>query len=371
MDAAFSYMGTLPQGSEVSAGALAHRAHGHRRASPAAAPLLRRDAPRGAHASGGMGNCFANALLATAVSCSPMVCARSRLLWRRRQGKGESTWRRATTLTVIPETYVKVWVGKVRWVSDVGATVALQQVYGGRGPLKRIPECQVLPADLALVLDAKAADGFQRAMFGIVPTAVGGDDAVCEVRVHYSKDPTDATGELVMRKECPVLDAQSEAPMLLSDVMDAHERRLTCDAGEALATAQRLALPALVSTSYLLNGAKACLNRLVLEESVCLDAPTDDLGCDVELYDLRERLLEWGRGRDAGYQNAALVASLLRDLKPFALYWALYQITPANGRQPFGSFLQRYMHMLQQGGEDADDVTSHMQWDQETGHTFT
>lgn len=251
----------------------------------------------------------------------------------------------------VPDTYVKVWVGKVHWVSEAGATLALQQVYGGAGPVRRVPESQILPPELSLVLDPKAADAFQRAMFGIIPNEVGGDDAVCEVRVHYSRELREATGELVMRNECPVVDARSQAPMLYGDVIDSRERRHACEAGEALASAQRLAVPALVSTSYLLSAAKACIDRLLLEDTACFSSTDEGPGCDVELYELRERIQTWQEGSDVGIQDAAKVASLLQDLKPFSLYWALHHRNTSACRQTFGNFRDRYLRMQLDGEE--------------------
>ena len=100
--------------------------------------------------------------------------------------------------------------------------------------------------------------------------ATGGDDALCDVRVHGRPEPF---AELVMNAEgCPF--PQDSAPkggqFSVADLHDLGVQRHRYGVGEALGTAHRLDVPALVCTSYLLEAARACLSKAMLELAVQL-----------------------------------------------------------------------------------------------------
>jgi len=250
-----------------------------------------------------------------------------------------------------PQTsYVKVLVGKVHWVDECGAVVTLEHVYDPKG--------SDLPRQFLALLDADQAAAFQRAMFGSVLEAAAGDDAICDVRVHDAPSGGEPFGELVMRRECPVFPALGDGKaLLLSDVIDAHQRRHRCAVGEALATAQCLAVPALVSTSYIFRAAKNCMDREFLEKALCSgeDEEGRDEACDIELRDLSERLAAWIAERDrAATVDTHAMRGLLADLDAFAWFWALHSRGPFSG-QSFGEFRKRYQRFSATGGQGSVD----------------
>ncbi|CAK0869592.1 unnamed protein product, partial [Prorocentrum cordatum] len=234
-------------------------------------------------------------------------------------------------------TYVKVWVGQVQWAGDSGAVLCLEQVYGASSS-QELP----VPSTLYLPLDAAEADDFQKALFGHVAPAIGGDDALCEVRAHGRPEPF---AELVMNAEgCPFpQDGELEGGVFgVADIHDVGVQRHQCGVGEALGTAQRLEVPALVCTSYLLHATRACLSRAVLEQAVRSGAgerPAARGLDDPSLRALEEQLhAVESRGPVAGVRRWP-IGSTLRAASAFTRYWALHLGGLGDGSsQPFAEF---------------------------------
>lgn len=271
--------------------------------------------------------------------CTAVLCASH--LWRKR---ALNRPRRAASQSDARATYVKAWVGKIRWAGECGAVVSLTGVY---------EYCNAgLPNQFLAFLDATQADTFQRGLFGEISSPGYSDDHVCDVRVHGTSFPF---GELVMRQECPVqleggLLADEAPPHLMSDVMDLCERRLPCSIGEALATSQRLAVPALVCVAYLLQAAKNCIDKALLEGAFCREQD-EAQECDLELWELRERLHRWNVEAEQGVADAAEGGHLLRDLNAFAWYWIFSKSSLSFSEEDkrdwetFGDFRRQYQQL--------------------------
>ncbi|CAJ1341863.1 unnamed protein product, partial [Effrenium voratum] len=215
--------------------------------------------------------------------------------------------------------------------------------------------CQAgLPNQFLAFLDTSQAEDFRGALFS--PVSGPGqndaaDDYVCDVRIHGTSSPF---GELVMRTECPIdLDAGSQEapPKLMSDVLDERERRVACSVGEALATSQRLAVPALVCVAYLLRSAKTCIDKALLEGAFCRVLDDDVEECDMELLDLSDRLGRWTVEASQGTADATEGGLLLQDLNAFAWYWIFSQsalpVIEASKRdwRSFGDFRRQYQQV--------------------------
>jgi len=179
---------------------------------------------------------------------------------------------------------------------------------------------------------AKEADDFQRAFSSHVEGSC--DDDVCDVRIHAAAEGKQATGELVLRESCPVEPSGAIHELDIHEILSSGERRLPCSVGEALATSQRLDVPALVDVTYLFAAAKNCLDGALLEGVVCKE--DGDEACDLELWELSERLA-FPRTDDAS------LGALLRELDAFVWYWLLHAIprTEANAAS-FSSFREKY-----------------------------
>ncbi|CAK0906116.1 unnamed protein product [Prorocentrum cordatum] len=232
-------------------------------------------------------------------------------------------------------TYVKVWIDKVQWAGESGAVLCLQQVYGAS-------PCQELPGTVHLPLGAAEADDFQRALFGRLAPATGGDDALCDVRVHGCPEPF---AELVMNAEGCAFphDAPESGQFSAADFHDLGVKRHRYGIGEALGTAHRLDVPALVCTSYLLEATRACLSKAMLELAVQGGAGERPAhGPDDASLRALERQLQsvLSRGPEAG------CGSTLRAASAFALYWALHQGRLGDSSpQPFTEFCARYLQL--------------------------
>jgi len=248
----------------------------------------------------------------------------------------EGGWRSAGAGGAAPgATYVKVWVDKVQWAGENGAVLCLQQVYGASPG-------QELPDTLHLPLDAAEAADFQRALFGRLAHTTGGDDALCDVRVHGRPEPF---AELVMNAEgCPFPpDSAPEGGQF--SVADFHHlgvQRHRYGVGEALGNAHRLDVPALVCTSVLLEATRACLRKTMLELAVqdgARDQPPAHGHDEASLRALEEKMqCVLSRGPEAG------CGSTLRAASAFALYWVLHQgRLGASSPQTFTEFCARYM----------------------------
>mmetsp|Transcript_30858 Transcript_30858/g.88733 ORF Transcript_30858/g.88733 Transcript_30858/m.88733 type:complete len:368 (+) Transcript_30858:133-1236(+) len=252
--------------------------------------------------------------------------------------------------------YIKVWVDKVHWVGEHGAILHLQQVYDPRP----------FPSKFVTILDSAQAGAFQHALFGRRADDASGDDSVCSVRVHGSRDMQEAPlGEVIVRKDCSV-EFETSAPVLLEDILSIHEHRVPCEAGEALGTAHRLTVPVLLSLGYLLRIAMSCLDRFALEQ-LCRD---DDQACDLELRELREQLDASWSEMDACERASALhsyrgellardVASLFHDLDAFAWFWAWNASRPGDGAEVTddGGYFE-FRERLRRFGGDAEAALS-------------
>lgn len=257
-----------------------------------------------------------------------------------RAAEGGAPWNGSVEGAAPSATYVKVWIGKVQWAGENGAVLNLEQVYGASSS-------QELPCNLHLPLDATEADDFQKALFGKLAPAIGGDDALCDVRVHGRPEPF---AELVMNAEgCPFPPdgAPEGGQFSIADIHDLGVQRHRCGVGEALGTAQRLEVPALVCTSYLLHATRACLNRAMLEQAVqggARERPPARGHEDPSLRALEEQLHGvLSCGPAAGVRRWPM-GSTLRAASAFARYWALHQGRLGDfSPQPFAEFCAQFL----------------------------
>eukprot|EP00443_Scrippsiella_acuminata_P102950 CAMPEP_0115765168 /NCGR_PEP_ID=MMETSP0272-20121206/102448_1 /TAXON_ID=71861 /ORGANISM="Scrippsiella trochoidea, Strain CCMP3099" /LENGTH=280 /DNA_ID=CAMNT_0003211001 /DNA_START=33 /DNA_END=875 /DNA_ORIENTATION=+ len=154
------------------------------------------------------------------------------------------------------------------------------------------------------------------------------DDDVCEVIVHSS----------------PVMSGDLDGPTLepFAEIV-VPEGRLRSSVGEALAIALRLAVPALVCTTYLFQAAKTCVDRALLEECI----KEDHENCDLALWELSYDLGEWVKTARVSKGDAHAANMLLQDVNEFAWYWSLKGSKASNDGEDwdsFGAFRETVIH---------------------------
>mmetsp|Transcript_17817 Transcript_17817/g.56453 ORF Transcript_17817/g.56453 Transcript_17817/m.56453 type:complete len:333 (+) Transcript_17817:78-1076(+) len=214
---------------------------------------------------------------------------------KRRAGRRR---RPAAQNTAARDLYVRVLCQSVQTVAGRGAILGLKQVQDDDGAF----HTPGLPIEIPVLLDSGEAEVFLESQeHG--SWAPPSPRSPREVRVHSPR----AGGP-----EVELLFADEQRLPESDDGLEAAadgERLAGCRAGEAFATAMQLQVPVLLSTQFLLRGAKRAVDRLRAERIKA------DRDCDASLQYLSAAL--------GGPQpSRSRIGELIGAIKPFAWYWS-------------------------------------------------
>lgn len=178
-----------------------------------------------------------------------------------------------------------------------------------------------LPTEIPILLDTKQTELFRECRHDPSWT----DVALCEIRIH----PHEA--EIFVTDEC-YLPSSADGFYSL-DSVDEGKNMFKCQVGEALAMAMKFRAPILLSTRYLLEVARAAVDRL-RDEQVC----EEDEQCDLDVESLSKALAQPSPSRSR-------IAQLLDEIRPFAWYWSEHRGGGPMKDAPLAVFQERYKEL--------------------------
>mmetsp|Transcript_121152 Transcript_121152/g.368372 ORF Transcript_121152/g.368372 Transcript_121152/m.368372 type:complete len:331 (+) Transcript_121152:73-1065(+) len=237
---------------------------------------------------------------------------------KRRAGRRR---RPAAQNTAARDLYVRVLCQSVQTVAGRGAILGLKQVQDDDGAF----HTPGLPIEIPVLLDSGEAEVFLESQeHG--SWAPPSPRSPREVRVHSPR----AGGP-----EVELLFADEERLPESDDGLEAAadgERLAGCRAGEAFATAMQLQVPVLLSTQFLLRGAKRAVDRLRAERIKA------DRDCDASLQYLSAAL--------GGPQpSRSRIGELIGAVKPFARYWSEPRHGGSSAKASFREFEELYQDL--------------------------
>mmetsp|Transcript_17818 Transcript_17818/g.56456 ORF Transcript_17818/g.56456 Transcript_17818/m.56456 type:complete len:340 (+) Transcript_17818:78-1097(+) len=216
---------------------------------------------------------------------------------RRWRPAAHNTWQGAKR-EAARDLYVRVLCQSVQTVAGRGAILGLKQVQNDDGAF----HTPGLPIEIPVLLDNDEAEEFLE----FHEHGSWTRPSLCEIRIH-SREAGGPEAELLIADECRL--PESDDGLLRAEAAAEGERLACCRAGEAFAMAMRLQVPVLLSTQFLLRGAKRAVDRLRAERIKA------DRDCDASLQYLSAAL--------GGPQpSRSRIGELIGAIKPFAWYWS-------------------------------------------------
>mmetsp|Transcript_121153 Transcript_121153/g.368376 ORF Transcript_121153/g.368376 Transcript_121153/m.368376 type:complete len:331 (+) Transcript_121153:73-1065(+) len=237
---------------------------------------------------------------------------------KRRAGRRR---RPAAQNTAARDLYVRVLCQSVQTVAGRGAILGLKQVQNDDGAF----HTPGLPIEIPVLLDNDEAEEFLE----FHEHGSWTRPSLCEIRIH-SREAGGPEAELLIADECRL--PESDDGLLRAEAAAEGERLACCRAGEAFAMAMRLQVPVLLSTQFLLRGAKRAVDRLRAERIKA------DRDCDASLQYLSAAL--------GGPQpSRSRIGELIGAVKPFARYWSEPRHGGSSAKASFREFEELYQDL--------------------------
>mmetsp|Transcript_30429 Transcript_30429/g.93480 ORF Transcript_30429/g.93480 Transcript_30429/m.93480 type:complete len:217 (-) Transcript_30429:82-732(-) len=207
-------------------------------------------------------------------------------------------------------------------VAGRGAILGLKQVQNDDGAF----HTPGLPIEIPVLLDNDEAEEFLE----FHEHGSWTRPSLCEIRIH-SREAGGPEAELLIADECRL--PESDDGLLRAEAAAEGERLACCRAGEAFAMAMRLQVPVLLSTQFLLRGAKEAVDRLQAEK-IC----EGDSDCNASLLYLSAAL-------GGPPPSRSRIGELIGAVKPFARYWSEPRHGGSSAKASFREFEELYQDL--------------------------